>query len=151
MTRFTDDYLLALMAQASSAISADFHRWLAEERVTVATWRALASLYPDQALTVGELSASCLAKQPTMTRRIDRLAAEGLVERIAGDGDRRRVLVRLTAVGRARAATLVAEAQAHERRLLATYSPAEAAALKTLLRGLRDGVVGASERILETT
>lgn len=138
MTRFTDDYLLALMAQASAAISAEFHGWLEDQGVSVATWRALASLHPDQELTVGELSASCIAKQPTMTRRIDRLAAAGLVIRVAGAGDRRQVRVRLTPAGRAEAARLVEAARAHEARLLADYRADEAAALKALLRALRD-------------
>lgn len=131
--RFTDDYLLFLMAQASAAISGEFHRWLAAEGVPVATWRILASLHPDAALTIGELCASCLAKQPTMTRMVDRLTREGLIRRATDPDDRRRVTVRLTESGRARAASLSAEARAHEARVL----PADqAAALKEMLRPL---------------
>lgn len=140
MAAFTDDYLLALIAQASHRLSAEFHGWLAAEGVSVATWRVLASLHPDRALSVGELSASCLAKQPTMTRRLDRLVEEGLVTRAAGaDADRRRVAIRLTEAGRAEAARLTAAARDHEARALAGQDAAETAALKSLLRRLRDG------------
>jgi len=132
--RFTDTYLLSLMAQASAAISAEFHDWLSVQGVSVADWRILASLYPDTGLTIGELCASCLAKQPTMTRMVDRLVAQCLVARASDTTDRRCVSVQLTDKGRARASPLVAEAQAHEARLLADYSADDAAALKALLR-----------------
>lgn len=131
--RFADDYLLYLMARASAALSAEFHGWLAARGVAVADWRILASLHPDAALTVGELAAACLARQPTMTRMLDRLEAKGLVERLPDGEDRRRTRIRLTAAGGAAAAPLVAEARAHEARRL---PPEEIAALKALLRPL---------------
>ncbi len=131
--RFTDDYLLYLMARASAALSDEFHAWLASRGVPVSTWRILASLHPDAALTIGELADRCLAKQPTMTRMVDRLARKGLVAREEDSEDRRRARVRLTEAGRAFAAPLVAEARAHEARVL----PEErAAALKAALRAL---------------
>ncbi|MEM7545108.1 MAG: MarR family transcriptional regulator [Pseudomonadota bacterium] len=136
--RFTDTYLLSLMAQASAAISAEFHDWLASEGVSVADWRILASLYPDIGLTIGELCASCLTKQPTMTRMVDRLVAQELAIRSADRTDRRRVEVRLTPYGQGRAERLINEAKAHEARLLAGYKPEDAAALKALLRIIKD-------------
>ena len=101
MARFTDDYLLALMAQASDLISSEFHDELANRRVPVSTWRIVATLSPDEPATIGELSRSCLAKQPTMTRQIERLVAQGLVQRESSKrNDRRQVKVRLTEEGR---------------------------------------------------
>ena len=136
MAKFTDDYLLYLLAQASAAISASFHATLAQQGVAVSTWRILASLYPDEALTVSELAHSCMAKQPTMTRMIDRLAADDLVKRIAARDDRRRVRVTLTDAGRTMAAELVDAARTDEARALASYSKQEQAALKATLRAL---------------
>lgn len=133
MGRFTDDYLLFLAAQASASLSAEFHGWLAARGVPVSTWRILASLHPDAALTIGELATMCLTKQPTMTRMVDRLAASGLVARREDKADRRRVSVSLTAEGLRMAEALVTEAKAHEARAL---PPAKAAALKRLLRAL---------------
>jgi len=136
MTRFIDDYLLYLLARASGRASAAFHTELSAEGVTVSTWRILATLYPDSPASVGELAESCLAKQSTMTRRIDRLAAAGLVTRETGTDDRRRVEVRLAPAGRTLADRLTVMASAHEARVLGKYTAAEAADLKAALTGL---------------
>ncbi|PRX37324.1 DNA-binding transcriptional regulator, MarR family [Meinhardsimonia xiamenensis] len=136
MARFTDDYLLYLLAQASHRASAEFHARLAGQGVAVSTWRILATLYPDSPATIGELARSCLAKQPTMTRQVARLEAQGLVKRRMAEGDRRRVVVRLTEKGRNMAAGLAAQARAHEMRLLAGLGEEAAARLKETLRGL---------------
>ncbi|MEM6441596.1 MAG: hypothetical protein AAF763_18105, partial [Pseudomonadota bacterium] len=53
-----------------------------------------------------------------------------------GAGDRRRVGVALTEAGRARAAALIPQAQAHEARLLEGLAPQEASALRTALKAL---------------
>ncbi len=140
MTRFTETYLLYLLAQASGRASAAFHAELAAQGIPVSTWRILATLYPDEPASIRELSASCLAKQPTMTRQVDRLASAGLVSRSpAPDGDRRRVHVRLTDKGHALATRLTAEAKAHEATVLQGYAPAEIDRIKHLLQTLANG------------
>mgnify|MGYP001120958451 CR=1 FL=1 len=134
---FTDDYLLYLLAQASAAASHQFHAELAARNIAVSTWRILASLYPDRALSIGELASECIFVQPTLTRMVDRLEASGEVMRSSGGDDRRRVQVRLTASGQALAAQLVAEAKAHERRICGSYSSREIEILKDTLKNLR--------------
>ena len=47
-------------------------------------------------LTIGELAATMLLKPHSISGMADRLAALGLVERMQGQGDRRRVHLRLT-------------------------------------------------------
>lgn len=133
---FVDGYLLYLLAQASTAASAAFHAQLAEKGVSVPTWRILASLYPDRAMNVGDLARACLAKQPTLTRQLDRLCAERLTLRVHEDRDRRAVLVSLTDRGREQASALIQMAREHERQVLRDYEPAEAEALKAALRDL---------------
>jgi len=134
---FTDDYLLYLLAQASAAASRQFHAELAARGIPVSTWRIFASLYPDRALSIGELAEECIFVQPTLTRMVDRLEASGEVERHTMNGDRRRVQVQLTARGRSLAAELVTRAQAHEGRITASYPAAEVDGLKHTLRDLR--------------
>ena len=63
-------------------------------------------------LSPGQLLTQTLVTSGTMTNRIDRLAAKGLVERLPDPNDRRGVLVRHTREGRDRAET----AQRHDHR-----------------------------------
>jgi len=136
MNRFTDDYLLYLLAQASGQASAAFHAELAQIGVPVSTWRILATLYPDAPASIGELAQSCLTKQPTMTRQIERLVAAGLVTRENAPQDRRRAVILLTPKGRALAKRLTERARAHEAQVLAGHDAAEIATIKSVLRGL---------------
>lgn len=136
--RFVDGYLAALLAQASHRVSAEFHRVAREAGVPVAEWRILASLTGGDPLPVGQLADIVVAPQPTVTRQLDRMAAKGLVERVAHESDRRLALVRITPQGEALAASLVRQARVHERRVLAPLGAERADALKAMLRELID-------------
>ena len=133
-TRFVDDYLAALLAQASALISSEFHAVARAAGVPVAEWRILASLAGGEPLPVGRLAQLVIAPQPTVTRQLDRMAKKGLVERVAHESDRRLALARTTPAGEALARRLVARAQAHEREVLAPFGDADAAELKAMLR-----------------
>lgn len=138
--RFVEDYLLALLAQASYAASAAFHARLKARGVAVPVWRVLATLHgaaegAPVEVTVGQLGESCLMQQPTMSKLLDRMQADGLLER-ARQG--RQTRIALTPAGTALAESLVAEARAHEAALLARHAEA-APALKALLRGIISG------------
>ena len=136
--RFIDDYLLYLLARASHVASAQFHDRLAEQGVPVPVWRVLAVLAGTDGLTVGDLAKGVLYKQPTLTKVVDRMVADGLVERVPGEGDRRRVLVRSTPKGCRLVDGLLGAAKEHERAILAGYSGEEAQMLKQVLRTLID-------------
>jgi len=134
--RFVEDYLLALLAQASHAASADFHARLKARGVAVPVWRVLATLHGvADGATVGQLGQSCLMQQPTMSKLLDRMAAEGLLARTRQGRETR---IALTAKGATLADSLVAEARAHEAALLARHAEA-APALKALLRAIISG------------
>lgn len=137
-TSFTDDYLLFLLAQASSAASQAFHADLRKSGLQVSTWRILASLYPNEVLTVGALAHKCLLKQPTLTRALDRIESAGLLKRTHSTKDRRSVFVELTASGKALTQSKVQMAQDHESNILAAYTPEQSAKIKAHLRGLID-------------
>ena len=131
--RFVEDYLLSLLARASHAASAGFHARLKARGVPVPVWRVVATLHgAPEGETVGALAAACLMQQPTMTKLLDRMQAEGLVCRRRQG---RRTRIGLTGPGAELAAALIAEARAHEATLLATHAEA-APALKALLRTL---------------
>lgn len=88
-----------------------------------------------------ELSPKMLLQQTlvssgTMTNRVDRLAARGLVARRTDPKDGRGILVSLTAEGRAAVDAAIADLLAAERAILAGVSDTEQDQLSGLLRRL---------------
>src|SRR5205814_6447342 len=69
---FVDDYLPALLAQASQLISGEFHRIAKAKGFTVSEWRVLASLAGNEPMGIGRLAEVTVTKQPTVTRARDR-------------------------------------------------------------------------------
>jgi DNA-binding MarR family transcriptional regulator len=87
-------------------------------------------------LSPGRLLTQTLVTSGTMTNRVDRLAAKGLVERRPEPADRRGVRVRLTPAGQQRVDAALAGLLEHERELLAGLPEADRARLVDLLRRL---------------
>ncbi len=87
-------------------------------------------------LSPGVLVTQTLVTSGTMTNRVDRLEARGLVERRPAPADRRGVLVRLTAAGRSAVDAAMADLIEVEHTLLADLGPADRARLADLLRVL---------------
>ena len=87
-------------------------------------------------LSPGRLIKETLVTSGTMTNRVDRLAARGLVERLPDPHDRRGVLVRLTAAGRTRVDGALEGLLQRERDLLAGLDAADQRRLAGLLRTL---------------
>lgn len=87
-------------------------------------------------LSPGELIRATLSTSGTMTNRVNRLEARGLVVRQPNTDDRRGVLVRLTPAGRERVQAALADLLAYEREVLAPIEPAEREQLADLLRSL---------------
>jgi len=89
---------------------------------------------PPFQLTPGALLRATLVTSGTMTNRIDRLAAAGLVRREPDPRDKRGVLVTLTEQGLARADAALADLLRRERALLAGLDRAERQQLADLMR-----------------
>jgi DNA-binding MarR family transcriptional regulator len=87
-------------------------------------------------LTAGELAAATHVTSGTMTSRVDRLSARGLVERHQDPADGRLVRVRLTAQGRERVDAALGTLLERERELLAALDGSARNALATALRTL---------------
>jgi len=91
---------------------------------------------PPYELSPGQLVAQTLVTSGTMTNRVDRLVARGLVNRGPDPSDRRGVKVRLTTAGRAVVDAALADLLARERILLKQLPPPERDHLAELLRRL---------------
>ena len=87
-------------------------------------------------LSPGRLLRETLVTSGTMTNRVDRLAARGLVERLPDPHDRRGVLVRLTPQGRSTVDGAFEELLAAEAELLADLPARDRKKLAGLLRTL---------------
>ena len=85
-------------------------------------------------LTPGALLRATLVTSGTMTNRIDRLAAAGLVRREPDPRDKRGVLVTLTAQGRARVDAALDGLLRREQALLAALNAGERRRLADLMR-----------------
>ena len=133
---FVDDYLPALLAQASRLISGEFHLVVTAQGFTVSEWRVLASLAGSEPINIGQLAQITTMKQPTVTRVLDRMQSRGLVERLPNDGDRRVTLVRITATGTRLVSKLIPLARQHEQRVLEPFGRQRSEDLKATLRKL---------------
>lgn len=69
---------------------------------------------PGQQMTMSELADSVVMSAGGLTRLLDRMVEEGLIERVLDPEDRRLVYARLTGTGRERAAELM---QGHQQRI----------------------------------
>ncbi len=91
---------------------------------------------PPYHLSPGALVTQTMVTSGTMTNRIDRLEARGLVRRSPAPDDRRSVLVRLTEDGRARVDAAFEDLLGVEHQLLTDLREEEAATLAALLRAV---------------
>jgi len=132
--RFVDDYLPAMLAQASHLISSEFHAVARAHGYSVSQWRVLATLEGGDPVSIGRLAQVAILKQPTVTRILDRMAIDGVVERISHASDRRITLVRITARGKRAVRQLKKLALEHEQRVLEPFGTASVATLKRMLR-----------------
>jgi DNA-binding MarR family transcriptional regulator len=87
-------------------------------------------------MSPGQLLRATLVTSGTMTNRIDRLAADGLVERHPDPQDKRGVQVRLTAKGKDLVDDTFADLLDRERELLDGLSQGDQGRLADLLRTL---------------
>lgn len=134
--RFVHTHLPYLLARSSHALWRGFEPTLRAAGLNSLEWRVLATLSDSPPLPVGRLALEVLAQQPTVTKTLDRLQAQGWVERSADARDARRARVALTPAGSRHVAPLLKAATAHERQRLQSLGIADPALLQGLLRAL---------------
>jgi DNA-binding MarR family transcriptional regulator len=101
---------------------------------------ALRRAGPPYQLNPTQLTHATMLSSGGMTKRLDRLAAAGLIERHPDPGDRRGTLVRLTRGGKAAIDAALGTHLAGEEQLLSTLGSADRRALDQLLRRLLTGL-----------
>jgi DNA-binding MarR family transcriptional regulator len=137
--RFVDDYLGYLLGQANHALYKEFDAQVRAAGLSSIEWRVLATLQDSEPLTVSQLAHEVLAKQPTVTKLVQRMGEQGWVALLADPHDQRRTLVAATTAGRRLVRPLVEKARAHEAGILRALAASEKTALKKLLVKLAAG------------
>jgi DNA-binding MarR family transcriptional regulator len=131
--RFIDEYLGSLLGQATQALYKEFDADVRAAGLSSIEWRVLATLHDGQPLTISQLANDVLAKQPTVTKLVQRMGEHGWVALQADPGDQRRTLVVATAAGKRLVRPLVDRARAREIEIMRALASSEQAALKKLL------------------
>lgn len=96
--------------------------------------KAMAAFHEDRRYSMGELCKIAKVKMPCMTEVVDKLVAEGFVERIRDTADRRVVKVQLTKSGKKAHATIL---QTREKELMNIFGCLDGKQRARLLKSLR--------------
>jgi DNA-binding MarR family transcriptional regulator len=134
--RFVDGHLGYLLGQANHALYKNFDSQVREAGLSSIEWRVLATLHDSPPLTVSQLAHEVLAKQPTLTKLVQRMTDQGWLTLETDAGDQRRTLVAASASGRKLVRPLMDKARAHESEMLRALPAPEQEALKKLLSKL---------------
>jgi DNA-binding MarR family transcriptional regulator len=130
------EYYFYLLFQAGRQRDLHFERALAKAGLNIARWRTLAIIRRIGVCTMKELALYSTVDRTTLTRAVDQLVEQGLVERTIPSRDRRRVHLSLSPAGEAqysKAVPLLLEGNAE------------------LLAGFEDGQLRDAVRLLQTT
>ena len=131
----------SVLLDLQRATHATLHRLtteLADLDLTASEINALGNLADGESRTVTRLGADVGAKPATLTGILDRLERRGLVTRGVRQGDRRAVLIQLTAAGVDTAAVIEEALGELERRALADLPAESVAAARAVLRALTE-------------
>jgi len=134
--KFIDNYLLFQLALASHTFSEEFYDQLRAAGVSPPKWRILINLMDCPGMYLTALAKYALYEQSRVTKLVDQLVGEGLVEKRTSHKDRRRVSVHITPKGLALVKPLITQAKIHEKSVLAGLTPTDRKHLKSILKKL---------------
>lgn len=95
------EYFFLSLFQAMRRRDAAFELALKPSGLTLTTWRAILIIYRLQPCTMNDLARISTVERTTLTRTVDGLVEQGLVDRSTPAEDRRQVRLCLTASGQA--------------------------------------------------
>jgi DNA-binding MarR family transcriptional regulator len=110
---------------------------------TLPRFDVMSALYRERdGMLMSDLSRFLLVSNGNVTGIVERLVADGLVQRSAREGDRRAFIVRLTEDGVARFAAMAAAHEEWIAELLGEVSETDAKALSAMLKAFRSNWEG---------
>jgi MarR family transcriptional regulator, organic hydroperoxide resistance regulator len=129
-----ENHLPYLLNRVGVHIALAFEHEVREYGMTLAMFRALASLKHFGTLTLTELSVHTTADISTLSRLVSSMERKGLVKRGRADEDGRAISLELTAAGTRLANRFIPYGAMYERVALLNVDPADVALLKRLLK-----------------
>lgn len=95
------EYFFHLLHQALRRRDVEFEKALRPSGLSLMMWRALLLISRTEPCTMNTLARMSTVERTTLTRTVDQLVADGLVDRSTPPEDRRQVKLKLTDHGRA--------------------------------------------------
>jgi len=138
------DPLTRRIAFLGKELRESFQQMLADHRCTLPTWAVLSHAHDSPGLSQVALAGRIGIEGPTLVRHLDKLCAEGLVQRRRDERDRRVVRIDLTATGDHRWAELKDVASAMEARLTRQLTDEQLASLDKALDLIHDALEDAN-------
>ena len=129
-------HLWLVLWKASRAVEAHAHKSIASHPICPSDFAVLEALLHKGPLPVNTIGRKVLLTSGSITAAVDRLEAQGLVERRAHATDRRARVVHLTSEGRLLITGVFAEHERDMERAVAALTPSERATLIRLLKKL---------------
>ncbi|WP_092886237.1 MarR family winged helix-turn-helix transcriptional regulator [Roseicitreum antarcticum] len=129
-------YLSCALAAAHRTVHQELSRKLKDEGVQVEAWRIMEAIDAESAITMGRLAEIVLLAPPTLTKLVDRMVADGLVQRQISQTDSRHVHLVLSAMGERKRDRVRQFVQAQEAALLERVGADNARMLHNALNSL---------------
>lgn len=129
-----------LMNRIMGRYNANIRSKMSALGLSTAKMRALAVLSVQDALQINTLSVYAVVEQSTLSRALDKLQADGLVERVSDAEDHRSFRVHLTDAGRSVTENLWPQMREEQDRMFVGIDREERAAFLTTLRKMLDNV-----------
>jgi len=133
-----EDRLGRLVSMTGKVVREHFDRSLGVVGSSLNTYVVLRTVAYSPEVSQRQLAAELGIEGPTLTHHLDRLASDGLIERVRNQADRRVSYVELTPAGRAHLDRVEAHVEIHDKEFRSLFSDDEAAALAQLLTRIRD-------------
>lgn len=128
--------LQVLLTEASRRATADLERVVGREGLPVEFWRVLEVLADESGRSMSGLAEAVSMKLPSLSKLIDRMVAQALVQRAPDPVDQRRVLVYISDVGLAKVRGLEGRVRRQRTSLESALGPQGGRELRRLLETL---------------
>jgi MarR family transcriptional regulator, transcriptional regulator for hemolysin len=133
-----EERLGRLLAMTGKVAREHFDRSLAAVGSSLNTYVVLRIVANCPSVSQRHLASALGIEGPTLVHHLDRLAADGLIERVRNQTDRRVSYVELTPAGRTHLDRVEAYAEVQDKEFRSMFTVEEAATLTTLLTRIRD-------------